>query len=51
MLNHIKDDSRKYVTMDDWNAHRLAATDPSLFFETYGYSLLITVVNVFVHIN
>ncbi len=41
MLHHIKEDSRRYVTMDDGNARRLATTDPALFFETYGYPLLI----------
>lgn len=41
MLNHIKEDNRKYVTLDDRNARRLASTDPALFFETYGYPLLI----------
>ncbi len=33
--------SRRYVTLDDGNARRLAETDPALFFETYGYPLLI----------
>lgn len=41
MLNHIKEDSRRYVTLDDRNARRLAETDPELFFETYGYPILI----------
>jgi len=41
MLNHIKEDSRRYVTLDDMNARRLAERDPALFFETYGYPLLI----------
>lgn len=41
MLNHIKEDDRKYVTLDDINARRLAETDVSLFFETYGTKLLI----------
>ncbi len=41
MLNHIKEDNRKYVTLDDGNARRLAEQDPALFFETYGYPLLI----------
>ena len=41
MLNHIKEPERRYVTLDDGNARRLAATDPALFFETYGYPLLI----------
>ncbi len=41
MLNHIKDENRRYVTMDDGNARRLASTDPAFFFETYGYPLLI----------
>ena len=41
MLNHIKGPDRRYVTLDDGNARRLAATDPALFFETYGYPLLI----------
>ncbi len=41
MLNHIKEDRRRYVTLDDGNARRLAEQDPALFFETYGYPLLI----------
>ena len=41
MLNHIKEDGRRYVTLDDGNARRLAEKDPALFFETYGYPLLI----------
>ena len=41
MLDHIKEENRRYVTMDDGNARRLASTDPALFFETYGYPLLI----------
>lgn len=41
MLYHIKESERRYVTLDDGNARRLAATDPALFFETYGYPLLI----------
>ncbi|HBN85889.1 MAG TPA: ATPase [Clostridiales bacterium] len=41
MLYHIKESNRRYVTLDDANARRLASTDPALFFETYGYPLLI----------
>ena len=41
MLNHIREPERRYVTLDDGNARRLASTDPALFFETYGYPLLI----------
>ena len=41
MLNHIKEPDRKYVTLDDINARRLAETDAGLFFETYGTKLLI----------
>lgn len=41
MLNHIKESNRKYVTLDDANARRLAEQDPELFFETYGSPLLI----------
>ena len=41
MLNHIKEKTRRYVSFDDRNARRLAETDPSLFFETYGYPILI----------
>ncbi|MGN0323292.1 MAG: ATP-binding protein [Oliverpabstia sp.] len=41
MLNHIRESERRYVTLDDGNARRLAANDPALFFETYGYPLLI----------
>ena len=41
MLYHIKKENRKYVTLDDANARRLAENDPELFFETYGSPLLI----------
>ena len=41
MLHHIKEAGRRYVTLDDLNARRLAETDPGLFFETYGAPLLI----------
>ena len=41
MLNHIKEPDRKYVTLDDINARRLAEKDVGLFFETYGTKLLI----------
>lgn len=41
MLNHIKEPSRRYVSFDDRAARRLAETDPVLFFETYGYPILI----------
>ncbi len=41
MLNHIKEADRSYITLDDWNARRLAETDAALFFETYGCKLLI----------
>ena len=41
MLNHIKGEQRRYVTLDDGNARRLASADPALFFETYGTPLLI----------
>lgn len=41
MLYHMKEKERKYVTLDDGNARRLAKQDPALFFETYGYPLLI----------
>ncbi len=41
MLNHIKEKSRRYVSLDDMNARRLAETDPELFFETYGLPILI----------
>lgn len=41
MLHHIKKDDRNYVTLDDFTARSLANTDPALFFETYGYPLLI----------
>lgn len=41
MLNQIKEEGRRYVTLDDGNARRLAEKDPALFFETYGYPLLI----------
>lgn len=41
MLYHIKEEGRKYVTLDDINARRLASNDPELFFETYGYPIII----------
>ena len=41
MLHHIMGKNRKYVTLDDINARRLAENDPGLFFETYGHPLLI----------
>lgn len=41
MLNQIKEKERRYVTLDDGNARRLAEKDPELFFETYGCPLLI----------
>lgn len=41
MLNHLRENGRNYVTLDDGNARRLAMNDPALFFETYGYPLLI----------
>ena len=41
MLHHLKEDGRRYVTFDDGNARRIATEDPALFFETYGYPLLI----------
>lgn len=31
MMNHIKENERRYVTLDDGNARRIAETDPSLF--------------------
>ena len=40
MLNTIKGD-RKYITFDDLKAKNLAKTDPELFFDTYGYPILI----------
>lgn len=41
LLNHIKGENRRYVTLDDGNARRLATQDPALFFDTYGFPLLI----------
>lgn len=41
MLFHIKEENRRYVTLDDLNARHLAESDPGLFFETYGAPLLI----------
>ena len=40
MLNQIKGE-RKYVTFDDLKAKNLAKNDPELFFDTYGYPILI----------
>lgn len=41
MLNHIKEEDRKYITLDDINARRLAESDVGWFFETYGTKLII----------
>ena len=41
MLNHIREKERRYITLDDGNARRLAEKDPALFFETYSSPLLI----------
>ncbi len=41
MLHHLKEPERRYVTLDDANARRLAETDPALFFEAYPAPLLI----------
>lgn len=41
MLHHLMEKGRRYVTLDDANARRLAMQDPVLFFETYGTPLLI----------
>ncbi len=41
MLYHICEEDRKYVSLDDMNARRLAENDPTLFFETYGTKLII----------
>jgi len=41
MLYHIKEKNRNYVTLDDANARRLAESDPALFFENYGFPLII----------
>ena len=40
MLNSIKEKDRRYVTLDDRTAYRLAQEDPELFFETYGTKLI-----------
>lgn len=40
MLNAIKGE-RKYITFDDLKAKNLAKTDAELFFDTYGYPILI----------
>lgn len=41
LLNHIKEQNRKYVSFDDRLARKLAVEDPSLFFETYSPPILI----------
>ena len=41
MLNAIKEKDRRYITLDDITARRLAKEDPELFFETYGTKLII----------
>ena len=41
LLNHIKEQNRKYVSFDDRLARKLAIEDPSLFFETYSPPILI----------
>jgi len=41
MLYHIKTEDRKYITLDDAHARRLAEQDPALFLENYAPPLLI----------
>ena len=41
MLLHIKEENRKYVSLDNRIARKLAEEDPYLFFETYGFPILI----------
>lgn len=41
MLHHIMESNRRYVTLDNIRARQLAEQDPELFFETFGYPLLI----------
>ncbi|MBQ8089448.1 MAG: ATP-binding protein [Pyramidobacter sp.] len=41
LLRHIAAAGRRYVTLDDVSALRLAQNDPELFFETYQVPLLI----------
>lgn len=41
MLNHIKEENRKYISLDDFSARTLAKQDPELFLETYGTPILI----------
>ncbi len=41
MLNHIKEESRNYVSLDDLNERKLAIDDPMLFLEVHGTPLII----------
>ncbi len=41
LLQMIKNDNMKYVTLDDLDARSLALSDPKYFLEQYGYPLLI----------
>lgn len=41
MLYHLKEEGRRYVTLDDATARHLAEEDPALFVESYGTPLLI----------
>lgn len=41
MLNHIKEESRNYVSLDDLNERKLANDDPMLFLEVHGTPLII----------
>ncbi len=41
LLQMIKNDNMKYVTLDDLDARNLALSDPKYFLEQYGYPLLI----------
>lgn len=36
MLNHNKEATRRYATLDDGTARGVTETDPALVFETYG---------------
>jgi predicted AAA+ superfamily ATPase len=41
LLNHIKEAKRKYISLDDLNARKLAQDDPTLFIQTYPAPVII----------
>ena len=41
LLNAVKEENRKYVSLDDFNLREFAKRDPKLFLETYSHPIII----------